>query len=150
MQYEKLHAALEVNFSTNDIHLEANTPRRDRSTGRSIRDSDRIRSNYVNTSWGSAHESRIQSPCPSNDIPQSLARSQFPAEMGISPENAVEETNSPFNNVDSRCADGSLTAQLAVTEEDAWYSLSFAEAGIEQFAGYEPLPLFQQGWMNFG
>ena len=70
--------------------------------------------------------------------------------MGISPENAVEETNSAFNNVDSRCADSSLIAQLAVTEEDAWYSLSFAEAGIEQFAGYEPLPLSQRGWMNFG
>ena len=71
-------------------------------------------------------------------------------EMGISPGNAVEETENPFNPVDSRCADGSIITQPAVTEEDAWFSLSFAEAGIEQFAGYEHLPLFQQGWMNFG
>ena len=31
-----------------------------------------------------------------------------------------------------------------------WYNLSFAEAGIEQFAGLEPLALFQHGWQTFG
>lgn len=31
-----------------------------------------------------------------------------------------------------------------------WYNLSFVEAGIEQFAGLEPLALFQQGWQTFG
>lgn len=30
-----------------------------------------------------------------------------------------------------------------------WYNLSFAEAGVEQFAGIEPLALFQQGWRSF-
>ncbi|KAL3455576.1 hypothetical protein BJX64DRAFT_281986 [Aspergillus heterothallicus] len=31
-----------------------------------------------------------------------------------------------------------------------WYNLSFAEAGVEQFAGLEPLALFQHGWQTFG
>ncbi|KAL3484767.1 hypothetical protein BJX62DRAFT_218240 [Aspergillus germanicus] len=31
-----------------------------------------------------------------------------------------------------------------------WYNLSFAEAGVEQFAGFEPLALFQHGWQTFG
>lgn len=150
IQWEKLHAALEANFPTSNTHFEAEAYGRDGSTGASIRDSARIQSNYANTNWDSGHESRIQSPCPLNNIPQSVARSQFPAEMGISPENAVEETESSFNPVDSRCVDGSIITKPAVTEEDAWFSLSFAEAGIEQFAGYEHLPLLQQGWMNFG
>ncbi|KAL5046756.1 hypothetical protein BDW71DRAFT_197406 [Aspergillus fruticulosus] len=37
-----------------------------------------------------------------------------------------------------------------VTQDYDWYNLSFAEAGVEQFAGLEPLALFQHGWQTFG
>jgi hypothetical protein len=40
-------------------------------------------------------------------------------------------------------------APLSDVEDAAWYSLSFGEAGIEQFAGFEPLSLFQHGWSSF-
>ncbi|GCB27321.1 hypothetical protein AAWM_10206 [Aspergillus awamori] len=33
-----------------------------------------------------------------------------------------------------------------VPQDYDWYNLSFAEAGFEQFAGLEPLALFQHGW----
>lgn len=53
------------------------------------------------------------------------------------------------DNFNIGCADSSPIAQSSATQEDAWYSLSFAEAGIEQFEGYEPLFVFQQGWSTF-
>ena len=44
---------------------------------------------------------------------------------------------------------GSLAAQDLLFQDYDWYSLSFAEAGVEQFAGLEPFTLFQQGWSTF-
>ncbi|CEL10566.1 hypothetical protein ASPCAL13683 [Aspergillus calidoustus] len=37
-----------------------------------------------------------------------------------------------------------------VPQDYDWYNLSFAEAGVEQFAGLEPFALFQHGWQTFG
>jgi hypothetical protein len=44
----------------------------------------------------------------------------------------------------------SLIGQISLPHDYDWYSLSFAEAGVEQFAGLEPSTLFQQGWRTFG
>lgn len=44
---------------------------------------------------------------------------------------------------------GSFTPLTSALQNENWYSLSFAEAGIEQFAGLEPSTLFQQGWRTF-
>lgn len=41
---------------------------------------------------------------------------------------------------------GSPIDQVSLSRDYDWYSLSFAEAGLEQFAGLEPSTLFQQGW----
>lgn len=53
--------------------------------------------------------------------------------------------NCIFEQSDMEAADMSFTTPSGVTQDDPWYTLSFAEAGIEQFAGFEPLHLFQQG-----
>lgn len=44
----------------------------------------------------------------------------------------------------------SLMGQIHLPHDYDWYSLSFEEAGVEQFAGLEPSTLFQQGWSTFG
>ncbi|KAJ5104536.1 hypothetical protein NUU61_001883 [Penicillium alfredii] len=43
----------------------------------------------------------------------------------------------------------SFPAQNSMPLDDPWYNLSFAEAGIEEFAGTDPSTLFQQGWRIF-
>lgn len=43
-----------------------------------------------------------------------------------------------------------LMSEINMPQDYDWYSLSFAEAGVEQFAGFEPYSLFQQGWQTFG
>ncbi|KAE8140005.1 hypothetical protein BDV38DRAFT_240827, partial [Aspergillus pseudotamarii] len=53
--------------------------------------------------------------------------------------------NCNFEQSDMEAADMSFTTPSGVTQDNPWYNLSFAEAGIEQFAGFEPLHLFQQG-----
>lgn len=40
-------------------------------------------------------------------------------------------------------------SQIDLSPDPEWYSLSFAEAGIEQFSGLEPSIIFQQGWRAF-
>lgn len=42
-----------------------------------------------------------------------------------------------------------LESQISLSQDYDWYSLSFAEAGVEQFAGLEASTLFQQGWRTF-
>jgi hypothetical protein len=51
--------------------------------------------------------------------------------------------------VDTTANDSSMS-QLDLLPDPEWYSLSFAEAGVEQFYGLEPSILFQQGWRAFG
>ncbi|KAJ5116797.1 hypothetical protein N7456_001145 [Penicillium angulare] len=46
--------------------------------------------------------------------------------------------------------DDSLISHVDLPHDYEWYSLSFADSGIEQFAGLEPTSLFQQGWGAFG
>lgn len=101
--------------------------------------------NYVAGGWGSTQERLTQSTFPSNDMPRHRERSQDTVERSTTAQSAGDN----FNQADIGCADSSSMAQSSVMQEDAWYSLSFAEAGIEQFAGYEPLFLFQQGWSTF-
>lgn len=146
-QYEKLRAALQVNFST----CEAAASRSDTLANHSIRCSDRRFSvpgeaNYVDGGWSSAHERLTQSTLPSYDMPNHRERSQGTVEINTMTQNTGDDG---LNQAHVGCADSSSMAQPSVTQEDAWYSLSFAEAGIEQFAGYEPLFLFQQGWSTF-
>lgn len=43
-----------------------------------------------------------------------------------------------------------VISEINMPQDYDWYSLSFAEAGVEQFAGFEPYTLFQQGWQTFG
>lgn len=153
MQYEKLRAALQLNFST----CETAASRSDTLANHSIRSSDRRlfehiqrppvpgEINYMDGGWGSAHERVTQSTRPSYDMPQDRERSRGRVVINSMAENAGDG----LNQADVGCADGSSMAQSSVTQEDAWYSLSFAEAGIEEFAGYEPLFLFQQEWSTF-
>ncbi|KAK5789328.1 hypothetical protein VI817_008452 [Penicillium citrinum] len=50
--------------------------------------------------------------------------------------------------VDMTANDSSMS-QIGLLPDPEWYSLSFAEAGVEQFCGLEPSILFQQGWKVF-
>lgn len=43
-----------------------------------------------------------------------------------------------------------LVSEISLPQDYDWYSLSFAAAEAEQFAGFEPYSLFQQGWQTFG
>ncbi|CAI7659636.1 unnamed protein product [Penicillium pancosmium] len=47
-------------------------------------------------------------------------------------------------------ANDPVTSQIDIPQDYDWFSLSCAEAGIEQFGGLEPSSLFQQGWQMFG
>lgn len=51
--------------------------------------------------------------------------------------NIVEVTSTPY------------AGDVDLFADSEWYGLSLAEAGVEQFAGYEPCSLFQQGWKTF-
>lgn len=42
-----------------------------------------------------------------------------------------------------------LMSQADLLPDYDWYSLSFAEAGVQEFSGLEPSTLFQQGWHTF-
>ncbi len=44
---------------------------------------------------------------------------------------------------------GPYTDDADLFADAEWYGLSLAEAGVEQFVGYEPSSLFQQGWKTF-
>lgn len=157
VQYEKLHAALQAIVPTYKTHCGAAASRNDTLTGHSIRGSDRRSSehirqfsdpaetNHVDGGWRSAYERSIQSMCPSYDIPHQ-ARSQCTAGINTLAQPAAGDTGCDFNQADVGSVDSSFMAQSSLTQEDAWYNLSLAEAGIEQFAGFEPLSLFQQGW----
>ena len=61
----------------------------------------------------------------------------------------AENTEDGLNQADVKCTDNSFMMQSSVTQKNAWYSLSFAEARIKEFAEYEPLFLFQQEWSTF-
>ena len=43
----------------------------------------------------------------------------------------------------------SVMSQIDLLPGCEWYSLSFAEAGVERFSGLEPFTLSQQGWRTF-
>lgn len=58
--------------------------------------------------------------------------------------------NNGFEVAAEGAANDPSMCQINVPPDDDWYSLSFAEAGIEQFVGLEPYSLFQQGWGTIG
>ena len=146
VQYEKLRAALQLNFST----CEAAASRGDTLANHSIRSPDRRflehiqrspipgQMNYTDGGLGSARERGTQFTRPSYDMHPDRERSR----SRVVTNSMAEHTGDALNQADPGRSDGSFM-------EDAWYSLSFAEAGIEEFAGYEPLFLFQQGCSTF-
>lgn len=165
LQYEKLSAGLQLTLSASQTHCgtatsESGTVARHSTRGLDRRSSTQIYNRrsvpvkingVVGEEWvSSAHDSSAQSMRPLNGVPHHLANSPYRAgasETLTRP--GAGDTHSDLNNVDDGSVDSSFMAPLSDVEEAAWYSLSFAEAGIEQFAGYEPLPLFQQGWRSF-
>ncbi|OAQ99375.1 hypothetical protein LLEC1_04292 [Akanthomyces lecanii] len=66
--------------------------------------------------------------------------------LALRPINEEHESNANMGEVTS----GPYTGELDLFADSEWYGLSLAEAGVEQFAGYEPSSLFQQGWKTFG
>jgi hypothetical protein len=54
------------------------------------------------------------------------------------------------NGIEFEAPGDSLMGQIHLPHDYDWYSLSFEEAGVEQFAGLEPSTLFQRGWSSFG
>ncbi|KAL5358126.1 hypothetical protein BJX96DRAFT_163544 [Aspergillus floccosus] len=165
LQYEKLSTGLQVTRSGNQTHSgtaasESGTVGRRSTRGLGRRPSTQtyhrlpvtVRTDGVvgEECASGAHDSSVQSICPSNGTPLHLAKSPHrtgAAEVSTPP--ATEDANSDLNNVDGRPADSSFMAPSSDVEDGAWYSLSFAEAGVEQFAGFEPLYLFQHGWRSF-
>jgi hypothetical protein len=98
----------------------------------------------------SVRDSSARSTRHLNSIPRHLANS--PRRAGGASESstrpAAEDTYSDPNNVDDGSIDSTSMPPSLDVDDSAWYSLSFAEAGIEQFAGYGPLSVFQQGWRS--
>lgn len=80
-------------------------------------------------------------PASSRDVLEACADSRNPLAL---PENCsrIGETNS----IDF---DPLLIEQPGVSLDDAWYNLPFGDEGLEQYAGFEPVALFQQGWRVF-
>lgn len=63
----------------------------------------------------------------------------------LRPMNEEHEVNANMGEVTS----GPYTGGVDLFADSEWYGLSLVEAGVEQFAGYEPSSLFQQGWKTF-
>ncbi|OAA79265.1 Fungal transcriptional regulatory protein [Akanthomyces lecanii RCEF 1005] len=63
----------------------------------------------------------------------------------LRPMNEEHGVNANMGEVTS----GPYTGGVDLFADSEWYGLSLVEAGVEQFAGYEPSSLFQQGWKTF-
>ena len=80
-----------------------------------------------------------------NDFPPALGQDELGACLGLQNSHAVPQGQGigEINPVDPN----RLSAeQPDISLHDAWYNLSFGDEGLEQYAGFEPLALFLQGW----
>ncbi|OGM44855.1 hypothetical protein ABOM_006113 [Aspergillus bombycis] len=135
LSWEKLDAALQ-------LHMSCHRPQRGSASPHAIRApepnpsepksqlSDHVPEGSVNDEQPSTHEASVPSIGPSGEHLHPWA---------------TMSDNCIFEQSDMETADMSFTTPSGVTQGYPWYNLSFAEAGIEQFAGLEPLHLFQQG-----
>jgi hypothetical protein len=169
LQYEKLSASLQVALSASQAHRETAATESGAPARHSIRGLDRRSSTTqiyprrpvpveINSAPGgeewvsSVHHSPAQTARPLNGTHDNLANAS--EGTGGSEATRPAAAGDAHSNLDhSGANDGSVAspsmAPFSDVEDAAWYSLSFAEAGIEQFAGLEPLSLFQQGWRSF-
>lgn len=86
-----------------------------------------------------------------NDFPPASGQDDLGACLGSHNSHAVPENGhghgiGEINPIDP---DLLLVEQPDGSLDDAWYNLSFGDEGLEQYAGFEPLALFQQGWRVF-
>ncbi|KAF9888941.1 hypothetical protein FE257_008110 [Aspergillus nanangensis] len=138
--YEKLSAALKVTLSANQSHGKSGTMEH-------VTDARNTTRGFNRRSSAHAHP---QLSDPGETIAGHLAHSPYRAGMSEDvPRPAAGDTSIDIDNVDDEFADNLFMAPSSELHDTGWYSLSFAEAGIEQFAGYEPLSLFQGGWRAF-
>ncbi|KAL2782713.1 hypothetical protein BJX66DRAFT_168680 [Aspergillus keveii] len=168
--YEKLSSGLQTARSTSQAHRGTAATESGASARHSMRRLGRrssptqifsarpvpveINSAAGGEEWDSSvHHSPAQTTRPLNGTRDHLANTSEgtgASEIATRPAAARDAHSNPDpSGADDGSVGSPFMAPFSDVEDAAWYSLSFAEAGIEQFAGFEPLSLFQQGWRSF-
>ncbi|QMW30247.1 hypothetical protein G4B84_005582 [Aspergillus flavus NRRL3357] len=152
LSWEKLDAALQLHLSCYRTQHELTSPHA--ITAREIYSSEPksrlsapVSEDSIDNEQSSAREASVPSIGPSGEHLHQWASDRRTLEVDAMQQNqqATMSDNCIFEQSDIETADMPFTTPSGATQDDPWYNLSFAEAGIEQFAGFEPLHLFQQG-----
>ncbi|KAE8363288.1 hypothetical protein BDV27DRAFT_165503 [Aspergillus caelatus] len=152
LSWEKLDAALQLHLSCYRTQHELTVPHPVRapelhpSTPKSQL-SDPVREQSADNEQSRHREASVPPIGPSDQHlhPWVSGRRTLEVDTIQQTPQATMSDNCIFEQSDMEAADMSFTRPSGVAQDDPWYNLSFAEAGIEQFAGFEPLHLFQQG-----
>jgi hypothetical protein len=86
-----------------------------------------------------------------NNFPPASGQDDLGACLGSQNSHAVPENGHGhgIGEINAIDPDQFLVELPDVSPDDTWYNLSFGDEGLEQYAGFEPLALFQQGWRVF-
>ncbi|KAF7596914.1 hypothetical protein BBP40_011959 [Aspergillus hancockii] len=147
-EWEKLHAALQANsFSYRNQCPPTAIPSTPSAT-HAIRTLDANPSEQKLLLTGSAQGELMR---PSHKLLHPWPSSQSALQANIMPQNpsAAGDHGYGFDQTAVQSSNVAVEAQPDITQDEAWYNLYFAEAGIEQFAGFQPLPFFHQEWSIF-
>ncbi|KAE8319391.1 hypothetical protein BDV41DRAFT_519887 [Aspergillus transmontanensis] len=152
LSWEKLDAALQLHLSCYRTQHELTSPHAIRapeiySSEPKSRLSAPVSEDSIDNEQSSAREASVPSIGPSGQHLHQWDSDGRTLEVDAMQQNqqATMSDNCIFEQSDMETADMSFTTPSGATQDDPWYNLSFAEAGIEQFTGFEPLHLFQQG-----
>lgn len=86
-----------------------------------------------------------------NDFPPASGQGELRTCLSLQNPHAVSQNSHGhgIGEINAIDPDRLLMEQPDVSMDNAWYNLSFGSEGLEQYAGFEPLALFQQGWRVF-
>ena len=163
IQWEKLHAALQVDLPTyrrqprSVAASKATMPATNAARaydGNSLRPATPSNPAQTRPIIGQQPDMRgrpDQSIHPSYEQPHHWVTDRSTPEVHTFPQGSSIVRNEGYDlqQPDIMGSHGPLLPHTSVLQDENWYSLSFAEAGIEQFAGLEPSTLFQQRWRTF-
>ncbi|KAE8379894.1 hypothetical protein BDV26DRAFT_279965 [Aspergillus bertholletiae] len=150
--WEKLDAALQLHLSCHRTQHQSAGPHTVRASGPNPSPLKSqlpypVPEGSADKEHSSAHKASGPMVDPSAEHLHSWASDQRTVDVDGMQQNpqATMSDHGIFEQSDMRTVDMAFTTPSTVTENYPWYNLSFAEAGIEQLADFDPLHLFQQG-----
>ncbi|KAB8227374.1 uncharacterized protein BDW43DRAFT_247250 [Aspergillus alliaceus] len=151
-----LDAALQLHLSSCRSQNEQTGPHATRVSGCNPSEtnpllSDPLPSKTTENVRPNAHE-RLSSPTgPSHEYQGPLVSDRSVIEVDTTPQvpQSIISNDYDLDQFNTEPVSTTFTTRSSIVQDDAWYNLSFAEAGVEEFAGFGPLHMFQQGWRIF-